>query len=206
MSERERWIVYPLLFFALGAAIRDKILNVVESKQIQCAEMEGKSIHCTELDAKSIRCEAISIEDPQRPGKILAQLSWGPLPAADGREKRVGRLLLTDSEGREIFGLQDDMLQMRMVRCEGLAITDPVRPATVLAALGSVAVPVNPGEARFAGILQLNKQALVALQGLPFDAYLEQFGQPPASQGETDSQSSPAGPAESKEPQADPGV
>ena len=25
MSERERWIVYPLLFFALGAALRDKL-------------------------------------------------------------------------------------------------------------------------------------------------------------------------------------
>ena len=25
MTERERWIVYPLLFLALGAALRDKL-------------------------------------------------------------------------------------------------------------------------------------------------------------------------------------
>ena len=29
MSERERWIVYPLLLFALGAAIRDKLMQRV---------------------------------------------------------------------------------------------------------------------------------------------------------------------------------
>jgi hypothetical protein len=27
MTERERWIVYPLLFLALGAALRDKLVD-----------------------------------------------------------------------------------------------------------------------------------------------------------------------------------
>lgn len=36
MSERERWIVYPLLFLALGAALRDKIIKTTESQRIKC--------------------------------------------------------------------------------------------------------------------------------------------------------------------------
>lgn len=36
MNERERWIVYPLLFLALGAALRDKIIKTTESQRIKC--------------------------------------------------------------------------------------------------------------------------------------------------------------------------
>lgn len=36
MSERERWIVYPLLFLALGAALRDKIIKSTETQRITC--------------------------------------------------------------------------------------------------------------------------------------------------------------------------
>lgn len=36
MTERERWIVYPLLFLALGAALRDKIIKTTESQRIKC--------------------------------------------------------------------------------------------------------------------------------------------------------------------------
>ncbi len=36
MSERERWIVYPLLFLALGASLRDKIIKTTESQRIKC--------------------------------------------------------------------------------------------------------------------------------------------------------------------------
>jgi hypothetical protein len=36
MNERERWIVYPLLFLALGASLRDKIIKTTESQRIKC--------------------------------------------------------------------------------------------------------------------------------------------------------------------------
>lgn len=39
MSERERWIVYPLLFLALGAALRDKLLKQTFAERIICNEM-----------------------------------------------------------------------------------------------------------------------------------------------------------------------
>jgi hypothetical protein len=39
MSERERWVVYPLLFLALGAALRDKLVDRTTTKSIVCQEL-----------------------------------------------------------------------------------------------------------------------------------------------------------------------
>lgn len=39
MTERERWIVYPLLFLALGAALRDKLAKQTRAKQIVCEQL-----------------------------------------------------------------------------------------------------------------------------------------------------------------------
>ena len=39
MTERERWIVYPLLFLALGAALRDKLGGRTTTKSIVCQEL-----------------------------------------------------------------------------------------------------------------------------------------------------------------------
>lgn len=39
MTERERWIVYPLLFLALGASLRDKLGGRTMSKSIVCQEL-----------------------------------------------------------------------------------------------------------------------------------------------------------------------
>jgi hypothetical protein len=39
MSERERWIIYPLLFLALGAALRDKLIDTTMSRKIVCQEL-----------------------------------------------------------------------------------------------------------------------------------------------------------------------
>jgi hypothetical protein len=39
MNERERWIVYPLLFLALGVALRDKLVDRTTAKRIVCQEL-----------------------------------------------------------------------------------------------------------------------------------------------------------------------
>lgn len=39
MSDRERWIVYPLLFLALGSALRDKLFKVTSTKQLRCEQL-----------------------------------------------------------------------------------------------------------------------------------------------------------------------
>ena len=39
MSERERWIVYPLLFLALGVALRDELFDQTWSRQVVCEQL-----------------------------------------------------------------------------------------------------------------------------------------------------------------------
>jgi hypothetical protein len=39
MTERERWVVYPLLFLALGASLRDKLGGRTTTKSIVCQEL-----------------------------------------------------------------------------------------------------------------------------------------------------------------------
>lgn len=39
MTDRERWIVYPLLFLALGVALRDKLSEHTKTKTIECQEL-----------------------------------------------------------------------------------------------------------------------------------------------------------------------
>jgi hypothetical protein len=61
MTERERWIVYPLLFLALGAALRDKLGGRTTTKSIVCQELR-------------IEDEPIG----NQPARVLALLGRGP--------------------------------------------------------------------------------------------------------------------------------
>ena len=220
MSERERWIIYPLLFFALGAALRDKFTHEVRTDRLHagtvlCEELlvtdsekpdrvvakltsnapqrnrptadrfgvfvlidsEGKEL-CgvtnNQLQVSQIACnnvisQAVTVVDAQNPGKPLAQLSGAPAAAPDGSVRRVGRLVLTDSEGREHFGLADDQLKMRQIICEGVTVIDPDNPQRTLAALGSLAAPGDDpgGKPQRFGVLALNNQKFNSLLGNP---------------------------------------
>jgi hypothetical protein len=54
MSERERWVVYPLLFLALGAALRDKLFDSTTTKRVVCQEL-------TVVDDEPISGESLGI-------------------------------------------------------------------------------------------------------------------------------------------------
>jgi hypothetical protein len=54
MSERERWVVYPLLFLALGAALRDKLFDSTTTKRVVCQEL-------TVVDQEPIGGETLGI-------------------------------------------------------------------------------------------------------------------------------------------------
>ena len=144
MSERERWIVYPLLFFALGAAVRDKLMQRIE--------------------AREVFCESLKIIDQQDPTKLLAELGFrrgsntDPAQLAD----RVGSLRLIDSDGREVCELASDMLVQRLVARQLLVIDPNTRP---LVLIGTEAVPgmaVGGGDApvSYQGVIYLNNRPL----------------------------------------------
>ncbi|WP_428306868.1 hypothetical protein [Lacipirellula sp.] len=224
MNERERWIIYPLLFFALGAALRDKFTHEVKTDQLRagkilCEELvvfdsekpdravaklssnpplknspnadrygvfvlidsEGKEL-CgvtnNQLQVSRIACNVVSILDPQNPNRALALLTSAAGAKADGSARRLGSLIVTDSDGVEQFGLADDQLRMRQVVCEGVAVVNPGNPAEILAGLGSVPVEVEgqEGEEKKGGrigVLELNHQALISLRGNPSERPLE---------------------------------
>jgi hypothetical protein len=144
MSERERWIVYPLLLFALGAAVRDKLMDRVE--------------------AKEIRCERLQIVDQQDPDKSLAELGFkraingDPTRLAD----RVGALILKDSDGREICDISHDVIVGRVIARQ-LAVIDEMRRPLVVALTEPLPV-MTPGQGdgavSYQGVIYLNNQRL----------------------------------------------
>ncbi len=146
MSERERWIVYPLIFFALGAAVRDKILQRVE--------------------AKEIICESVKIVDLQNPTIALAVLDFHRAPSNDPTQlaDRVGRLRLVDSEGREVCDIKSDVYFHRL-RTHLLQISDPMGQPLVTAGTEPVLVPGTLVEGQepmvsYQGVIYLNNKPL----------------------------------------------
>jgi hypothetical protein len=144
MSERERWIVYPLLMFALGAAIRDKLMDRVE--------------------AKEIRCESLEIVDQQDPGRILARLGIRRTSNTDPTQLAVpvGELVLVDEEGRLVCDIATDIfVQSGRVIAPQLRIIDPnLRPLVVATTEQVPALTPGQGEAgiSYQGVIYLNNQ------------------------------------------------
>lgn len=225
MNERERWIIYPLLFFALGAALRDKFTQQVTTDRLHagkifCEELvvfdsekpdrpvaklssnppqgnapnadrygvfllidsEGKEL-CgvtnNQLQVSRIACNEVTILDPKDQGQILARLTAAEAKKPDGSSRRLGSLLLTDSDGIEQFGLADDQLSMRQIVCERVSVVNPENRRQVLAALGTVEAKPEGEDAkpeRF-GVLALNNEQFSSLHGNPPRRPLE--NQPP---------------------------
>jgi hypothetical protein len=132
MSERERWIVYPLVFFALGAALRDKFTQ---------------SVHTEELRAGKIACEELVVLDSDSPNRSVAKLLSAPSPSSSASSARYGVLALYDSEGKEICGVTNNQLTVNSI-----AITNPKNQAQPLALLTSASQSDNPNT-RFGSLL-----------------------------------------------------
>ena len=144
MSERERWIVYPLLLFALGAAIRDKLAQEVESKVI--------------------RCESLQIIDQQDPTVTLAELSFKRAMSNDPTQlsDRVGALQLKDSDGNQVCDIATDVRVGRLVARQLLVIDPQSKPMVVVATEPQPALSLGQGEAgiSYQGVIYLNNQRL----------------------------------------------
>jgi hypothetical protein len=171
MTERERWIVYPLLFFALGAALRDKFLQHVTTK---------------DLESQRITCKELRVLDPDNPDRIVAKLTSSELAGVTPQPPEpFGVLLLIDSQGKEFCGVTNEALQVRQINCEGVRVIDPDNPQQTLAGLGSLALePREPGgrPQRF-GVLALNNREWGRVVGVPPTATAVAD---PSSQGEGD--------------------
>lgn len=89
MTDRERWIVYPLIFLALGVALRDKITRTLESVELIGGEtmqidlkrgiVAGEATRAQidfaggQIQAETIRCKKLVVEQEIHTNQIVSQ-------------------------------------------------------------------------------------------------------------------------------------
>lgn len=163
MSERERWIIYPLLFFALGAAVRDKILHRV--------------------DAKEIYCESLMIVDQQNPtAKPLAELGIQRARPNDPNQlaDSVGLLRLVNSDGQEVCRIDQNAILPRVIS-KRLDIVDASGQQRAVATTEPATRILTPdgGETMTSqGVIYLNNQKLGIRLAPPANRKREQKAAP----------------------------
>jgi len=170
MSERERWIVYPLLFFALGAALRDKLTQRVESKEIVCqslriVDQHDSSTVLAEVSASSsgdgndgaprsylrvdemiclggIHCEGLSIVNEQDSKRALVFIGSGQTPSYQPGEppRLVGVIVLRDNAGEQLTELRADQFVGTRMVCNQMFVRDP-NNSRPLVYVGTEAIP-----------------------------------------------------------------
>jgi len=87
MTERERWVVYPLLFLALGAALRDKLIDRTTTKSIVCEEL-------TVVDQEPTTGE---------PSRVLARIGREPGASGSGYLWINGNIDISDGDPTHTF-------------------------------------------------------------------------------------------------------
>jgi hypothetical protein len=121
MSSRERWIVYPLIFLALGIAMRVALREkYFPPARVQSEEITAGRIRCAQLQvdqlltansivSRSAQCEAVAILGSNgRPTIILGNDSKG----------RGGLLQVLSSTGIPLIILQPTDTGGAVVTCE----------------------------------------------------------------------------------------
>lgn len=85
MSQRERWIVYPLLFLALGAALRDKLAKRSVTEHVICEKMtvvddQGRPVALLEggeLQLARVKAEQVFANNLQPPAQASRNIGLG---------------------------------------------------------------------------------------------------------------------------------
>ena len=109
MSDRERWIVYPLLFLALGVALRDKLTRTIDgvvlvSGKSTAINLDRGYVRTRIVDADLVRCGRIEVRD--QTDKPLVILGGVDVPAGDGAKKTSGAISVHGQDGKEIIALR----------------------------------------------------------------------------------------------------
>ena len=108
MSERERWVVYPLLFLALGVALRDKLLHRIEL------------LH--HVESREIVCRDLRIVGDQ--GRVFLRINADGLTADDQTTLRLRGAKLEAAEISAIDVLAENMAASHLLTSQ-LSISAP---------------------------------------------------------------------------------
>ena len=102
MSERERWIIYPLLFLAISAALKDKL---VKPSTIKVHKLEAHQIDANRITGALIRANGISVEDSNQQPKIVMQALVPKTGDAKDLEKAKGQINVLGANGQNLVAL-----------------------------------------------------------------------------------------------------
>lgn len=112
MNERERWIVYPLLFLALGASLRDKFggPEAIDTSRIRCDEL---------------RASQVVIADPQdkQPRIVLKTVQAGSRDA-DATPHTSGQIELLDNAQRVQTAISHGAVITHGLKTQAIAVAD----------------------------------------------------------------------------------
>lgn len=96
MTDRERWTVYPLLFLALGIAVKDKLPGPV-----RIDDLHSKAVFCRELIVTDPQGkEQVFIGANDNGGLIRATGNRNELRTVVGNSEQAAGLMFVDREGR----------------------------------------------------------------------------------------------------------
>ena len=96
MTDRERWTVYPLLFLALGVAVKDKILRQTDIQTVLC---ENLVVH--DSDGK----QQVVVSSSPVGGQVVTLSAKNGLGVLVGHTDKLAGLMFVDGRGRLIRSL-----------------------------------------------------------------------------------------------------
>jgi len=128
MSSRERWIIYPLLFFAFCLAAKDQhpLLHssTLKADRVECQELSAHLVHGGQLKAQRL---TVATNDGRRQAQIGSSGGGEDLLTIFGPNDRVAVILAATNECGviQIENYDGSMTQLRAVEDGGrLAVVD----------------------------------------------------------------------------------
>lgn len=109
MTERERWIVYPLVFLAISVSLKSKFVpstklevDQLKAKQITSSLILGERASFNELNAPLIHAHQIQVADRQNIPKIILRTLSLPDTDQDDSAKTMGIINLLGQKNQEL--------------------------------------------------------------------------------------------------------
>jgi len=106
MSDRERWIVYPLVFLTLGIALRNQFLPTRQfgAVDLKAGELTAQKITCNELvireyaQCNQLQCEQFQFNEAL--GKHIRTLGLAECAQLEAGEAECRAILVVNADGK----------------------------------------------------------------------------------------------------------
>jgi hypothetical protein len=109
MTDRERWIVYPLVFLTLGIALRNQFLPTRRfgAVDLQAGEISAQKITCNELEIREkgvckqqFQCQQFQFNEAL--GKHIRTLGLTESAQLKATEAEFGAMLIVNTQGKPV--------------------------------------------------------------------------------------------------------